>query len=354
MKALILSGGRGTRLRPVTYSMAKQLVPIANRPILYYVIDNILQAGITDVGIVITPETGEAIKRAVEMYRTQKANFTFILQEAPLGLAHAVLISRDFLGDEPFVMYLGDNLIGSGIGKFKEKFETDDTSAALILVKEVVDPRQFGVVVFDENGNVSRLVEKPKFPPSNFALVGVYFFKNPIFSEIEKLTPSWRGEYEITEAIQGLVDSGHKVTAEVLDSWWLDTGKKDDILEANRVVLDEWIRRSIEGRVDETSLISGRVKIEKGAIVEKSEIRGPAVIGSGAVIKNSFIGPYSSIGNFSHVENSELQFSVVLDGAEIRNVTGIDSSIIGKRSRITGDSGRRKRLFVGDDSVVEF
>lgn len=353
MKALILSGGRGTRLRPVTYSMAKQLVPIANRPILYYIIDNILQAGINEIGIVISQETGEDIKRSVEMYRTQKASFTFILQGAPLGLAHAALISREFIGDEPFVMYLGDNLIGSGISKFKEKFEREKADA-LILVKEVENPRQFGVVVFDEKGNVTKLVEKPKFPPSNFALVGVYFFRDSIFSEIEKLTPSWRAEYEITEAIQGLVDSGLKVSAEILDTWWLDTGKKDDILEANRVVLDEWIIRNIEGRVDDSSLISGRVKIEQGAIVEKSEIRGPVVIGSGAVIKNSFIGPYSSIGNFSHIENSELQFSVVLDGAEIKNIIGIDSSIIGKRSRIIGNSGRRKRLFVGDDSMVEF
>ena len=353
MKALILSGGRGTRLRPVTYSMPKQLVPIANRPILYYVIDNILQAGIDKIGIVISPETGEEIKRSVAMYPSQRLSFTFILQESPLGLAHAVLISREFLGSEPFVMYLGDNLIGSGIMKFRKKFE-DSGSDALIIIKEVDNPRQFGVVILNENGDVVRLVEKPKFPPSNFALVGTYFFRESIFNEIEKLTPSWRGEYEITEAIQGLVNSGLRVTAEILDSWWLDTGKKDDILEANRIVLDEWIKFSIEGRVDDSSIISGRVKVEKGAIIENSEIRGPVVIGSGAVIRNSFIGPYTSIGNFSHIENAELQFSVVLDGAEIRDVTGLDSSIIGKRSKIIGNGGRRKKLFVGDDSVVEF
>ncbi len=353
MKALILSGGKGTRLRPVTYSMAKQLVPIANRPILFYVIDNVVEAGIKEIGIIISPETGEEVKRAVEMYRTRDAKFTFILQEVPLGIAHAAALARDFIGNDTFVLYLGDNLIGSGIGSFKERFEAESPDA-LILVKDVDEPQHFGVVTFDEEGNVIRLVEKPKFPPSKFALVGVYFFKPVIFEEIEQLKPSWRGELEITEAIQGLIDSGKKVVAEYLDTWWLDTGKKDDILEANRVVLDEWIERNIQGRIDENSLISGRVKVEKGAIVENSEIRGPAVIGSGSVIKNSFIGPYSSIGNFTHIENSELQFSVVLDGASITNVQGIDSSIIGKRSVIRGNGGRRKRLFVGDDSVVEF
>ncbi len=353
MKALVLSGGKGTRLRPVTYSLAKQLVPVANRPILFYVLDNIIQAGITDIGIVISPETGEDIKRAVEMYRTRDARFTFILQEAPLGLAHAVKISRDFIVDEPFVMYLGDNLIGSGIGNFKEKFLYENPDA-LILVKEVEDATQFGVVEFDQEGKVMRLVEKPKFPPSNFALVGVYFFSPAIFEAVEKLTPSWRGEYEITEAVQELINSGKKVIAEYLESWWLDTGKKDDILEANRVVLDEWIKRRIEGRVDESSVISGRVSIAKGAIVENSEIRGPVVIGSGATVRNSFIGPYTSIGDFSHVEDSEIQFSVVLDGVEILGVKGIDSSIIGKRARVVGDGKNRIKLFIGDDAVVEF
>ncbi len=353
MKALILSGGKGTRLRPVTYSTAKQLVPVANRPILYYVIDNVVEAGIRDVGIVISPETGDEVKRAVEMYKTREVRITFILQEAPLGIAHAAGISRDFIGEDPFVLYLGDNLIGSGIKKFKEKFEKDRPDA-LILVKEVDEPRHFGVVTFDEEGNVTRLVEKPKFPPSSFALVGVYFFSPVIFEEIDRLKPSWRGELEITEAIQGLVDSGKRVIAEYLDTWWLDTGKKDDILEANRVVLDEWIKRDIQGKIDERSIISGRVKVEKGALIENSEVRGPAVVGSGAVVKNSFVGPYTSIGNFSHIENSELQFSVVLDGAEIRDTRGLDSSIIGKRSRISGKNDRRIRLFVGDDSVVEF
>ena len=353
MKALVLSGGKGTRLRPVTYSLAKQLVPVANRPILFYVLDNIIQAGITDIGIVVSPETGEDIKRAVEMYRTRDARFTFILQEAPLGLAHAVKISRDFIGDEPFVMYLGDNLIGSGIGNFKEKFLSENPDA-LILVKEVEDATQFGVVEFDQEGKVMRLVEKPKFPPSNFALVGVYFFSPAIFEAVEKLTPSWRGEYEITEAIQELINSGKKVIAEYLESWWLDTGKKDDILEANRVVLDEWIKRKIDGRVDESSVISGRVSISKGAIVENSEIRGPVVIGSGATVRNSFIGPYTSIGDFSHVEDSEIQFSVVLDGVEILGVKGIDSSIIGKRARVVGNGKNRIKLFIGDDAVVEF
>ena len=353
MKALILSGGKGTRLRPVTHSLAKQLVPVANRPILFYVIDNIIQAGITDIGIVISPETGEDVKRAVEMYKTRDAKFTFILQDAPLGLAHAVKISKDFIGEEPFVMYLGDNLIGSGIENFKEKFLSENPDA-LIIVKEVEDATQFGVVEFDQDGRVMRLVEKPKFPPTNFALVGVYFFSPAIFKAVEKLTPSWRGEYEITEAIQELINSGRKVVAEYLESWWLDTGKKDDILEANRVVLDEWIRRKLEGRIDESSVISGRVSIEKGAVVENSEIRGPVVIGSGATVKNSFIGPYTSIGDFSHIEDSEIQFSVVLDGVEIIGVKGIDSSIIGKRARVMGNGKNRIKLFIGDDAVVEF
>ena len=333
MKALVLSGGKGTRLRPLTYSMPKQLVPVANRPILYYVIDDILESGISDIGVIIAPETGNEIKEKLKNYnfggpkhkRTShipRPKFTFITQEKPEGLAHAVKVARSFLKNEPFVMYLGDNLIGTGIREFVEEFNENDVDA-VILLKEVEDPRRFGVAVVNEDGRIIKLVEKPKDPPSNFALVGVYIFSPEIHTAIERIKPSWRGELEITDAIQELINLGKNVKSHILNGWWLDTGKKDDMLEANRVVLDDLIEKEIKGRVVD-SKISGRVKVEERAEIVKSEIRGPAVIGKNTKIENSFIGPYTSIGDNCTIKDSAIVYSVILDESLIKGIKNLD------------------------------
>ena len=352
MKALILSGGRGTRLRPVTYSTAKQLVPVANKPILHYVIENIIKAGITDIGIIISPETGDEIKESV-LKANFPANFSFIVQDYPGGLAHAVKVARNYLKDEPFVMYLGDNLIGSDINDFVKEFEKEKPDA-IILLKEVEDPRMFGVAVINEKGEIIKLVEKPKEPPSNLALVGVYLFSPSIHTAIDRIKPSWRGELEITDAIQELVNMGKKVKAHILKSWWLDTGKKDDLLNANRVVLDEWVQEDIKGVV-ESSKVIGRVKIEEGAFIKDSIIRGPVVIGKGAKILNSFIGPYTSIGNECVVENSSIEYSVIMEKSEIKDIERIDESLIGRNAKVTKGSSVNKalKLNIGDDAQVE-
>jgi len=352
MKALILSGGRGTRLRPVTYSTAKQLVPVANKPILHYVIENIIKAGITDIGIIISPETGDEIKESV-LKVNFPADFSFIVQDYPGGLAHAVKVARNYLKDEPFVMYLGDNLIGSDINDFVKEFE-EEKPDAIILLKEVEDPRMFGVAVINEKGEIIKLVEKPKEPPSNLALVGVYLFSPSIHTAIDRIKPSWRGELEITDAIQELVNMGKKVKAHILKSWWLDTGKKDDLLNANRVVLDEWVQEDIKGVV-ESSKVIGRVKIEEGAFIKDSIIRGPVVIGKGAKILNSFIGPYTSIGNECVVENSSIEYSVIMEKSEIKDIERIDESLIGRNAKVTKGSSVNKalKLNIGDDAQVE-
>lgn len=352
MKSLILSGGKGTRLRPVTYSTAKQLVPVANKPILHYVIENIIKAGITNIGIIISPETGDEIKESV-LKANFPANFSFIVQDYPGGLAHAVKVARNYLENEPFVMYLGDNLIGSDINDFVKEFEKEKPDA-IILLKEVEDPRMFGVAVINEKGEIIKLVEKPKEPPSNLALVGVYLFSSSIHTAIDRIKPSWRGELEITDAIQELVNMGKKVKAHILKSWWLDTGKKDDLLNANRVVLDEWVQEDIKGVV-ESSKVIGRVKIEEGAFVKDSIIRGPVVIGKDAKILNSFIGPYTSIGDKCVVENSSIEYSVVMEKSEIRNIERIDESLIGRNAKVVKGSGVNKalKLNIGDDAQVE-
>uniref|UniRef100_A0A7C5KC00 Glucose-1-phosphate thymidylyltransferase n=1 Tax=Thermodesulfobium narugense TaxID=184064 RepID=A0A7C5KC00_9BACT len=354
-KALILSGGKGTRLRPFTYTFTKQLIPVANRPILYFVIDDILQAGIEDIGVIIAPETGEEVRRVLAEYTfdNKKIDFNFILQEKPLGLAHAVKIAQDFLGKSPFVMFLGDNLIEDGISSYVDKFFSEELDA-LIFLKEVEDPTRFGVAVLDECGNVKKLVEKPKNPPSNLALVGVYIFSEKIHDAIKLIKPSWRGELELTDAIDTMVSKGNFVKAQVLEGWWLDTGKKDDILEANRIVLDEKIKREILGENLHSKII-GRVQIAKTARIERSEIRGPAVIGGEAVIIDSFIGPYTSIGDRCYIEKSEIEHSVILEESKIFGVGRIDASLIGRRAYISKEEELVKayRFFIGDDAQVE-
>lgn len=352
MKALILSGGEGRRLRPLTYTIPKQLVPVANQPILYYVINHIIEAGISDIGIIIAPETGEEIKRVV-----QKANFKakikFIVQDKPKGLAHAVKVAQDYLDEEPFVMYLGDNLLGEGITGVVERLKTESVEA-IILLKEVNNPSSFGIAVLDKKHRVVRLIEKPKNPPSNLALVGVYLFTPKIFSAIDKIKPSWRGELEITDAIQKLIDTGGKVECKIVNKWWLDTGKKDDLLSANTIVLDEWTKREIKGVV-KGSKIEGRVKIDKSAKVINSSIRGPVVIGKETVIENSFIGPFTSIGDKSKIINSVIEHSVILENVYIHKIERLEDSLVGRNAKIEKSEGKHNamRLLISDESIIE-
>lgn len=353
MKALILSGGKGTRLRPLTYSGAKQLVPVANRPILFYCIDNIVNAGIKDIGIIISPETGQEIKEAVGNGESWNAKITYILQDAPAGLAHAVKVARNFLKNSPFVMYLGDNLIGTDIKKFAGDF-TKRKSDALILLKEVENPKQFGVAEVSSNGSIVRLIEKPEDPPSNLALVGVYIFSSKIHKAIDRISPSKRGELEITDAIQELIYMGNHVKSFLLNTWWLDTGKKDDLLTANAIVLDEWGKKSINGTVDKTSKILGRVTLSKNSLIKASTIRGPVVIGGNTVIENSFIGPHTSIGDDVRIINSSIEHSVIMNGSEVLDIERVEESLIGRRVKIFKNSRHKVlRLMLGDDSVME-
>jgi glucose-1-phosphate thymidylyltransferase len=354
MKALILSGGKGTRLRPLTYTTAKQLVPVANKPILGYVIDHIRDAGIKDLGVIISPDTGDEVKRYIDGGKRWGLRVTFIPQAEPLGLAHAVITARDFLKNDDFIMYLGDNLLSHGVKDALKKFRRESPKA-LIFLKEVDDPKQFGVAKLDRKGNILKLIEKPKRPPSNLALVGVYMFSKEIHDAISRIKPSFRGELEITDAIQELIHMGYEVRSEILKGWWLDTGKKDSILQANTVVLDDYIKRDIRGSVDGKSQITGRVTIEKGAVVKNSIVRGPAIIGKQTEIVNSFIGPFTSIGDGVSILNSVVEHSVVLNNAFLSGIERLEDSLIGKSSKVMKNDSHHKalRLMVGDDSTIE-
>lgn len=352
MKGLVLSGGRGTRLRPITHTAAKQLVPVATKPILFFVLENLAAAGIRDVGIVIAPETGQAIRDAVGDGSTFGLRVTWIPQDQPAGLAHAVKISREFLGNDPFVMYLGDNLIGTRITRQAEAFATSG-AAAQILLKPVDTPSSFGIATVDGEGRVTRLVEKPKDPPSNLALVGVYFFTPAIHASIAAIRPSARGELEITDAIQHLLESGARVEAQVIEDWWLDTGKKDDLLAANTIVLDSWTERDLAGDVDDASQVVGRVRVGPGTVVRRSRIRGPVVIGPDCVIEDTVIGPHTSISRGTRVVRSSIQHAVVMERCVIEGVDRIEDSLIGNGVTVQSDGGKvLLRVSLGDDSEV--
>lgn len=350
MKALVLAGGKGTRLRPLTYTMAKQLVPIANKPVLSYVMQHLQEANIKEVGVIISPETGSQIQDALSK-NPWGLNLTYILQDQPLGLA--VKVAQSYLKEEDFIMCLGDNLIGSGIGGFIETFDASGADA-LILLKEVEDPRMFGVAEVDSRGHIIRLVEKPKEPPSNLALVGAYVFSPAIHDAISQIRPSWRGELEITDAIQKLLEKRYAVQSSILEGWWLDTGKKDGLLEANRLVLDEWTKGDMQGTVDSKSHVVGRVVLEEGAQVKKSEVRGPVVIGAGTVIEQSFVGPYTSIGRGCIITNSVLEHCVALDGVRIEGVERMEDSVLGRNAVVRRLSGSHQalRLLIGEDTEV--
>ncbi len=354
MKALILAGGKGTRLKPLTNTVAKQLLPVANKPILFYVVDEITQAGISDIGMIVHPDTGERIKECVGDGSKWNARITYIPQPDPLGLAHAVSTARDFLGSSPFLMFLGDNLIKGGVKPFVQEFNRSKPDA-LILLKEVSDPRAFGVAEFNSRGALVRLVEKPQDPKSNLAMVGVYLFSPEIHKAISELKPSRRGEYEITEAVNVLIKNKKKVLHQILKDWWLDTGKKDDILEANRVVLDDFLVKDIRGVVDQKSRLMGRVEIREGAKVENSVIRGPVSVGENCQVRNSFIGPFTSIGACSSILDSSVEHSVIMDNCTICGIDCLEDSLIGKGAEVkrVQEGFKAIRLFIGDDARVE-
>jgi glucose-1-phosphate thymidylyltransferase len=352
MKALVLSGGAGTRLRPITHTSAKQLIPIANKPILFYGLEAIAAAGITDVGLIVG-DTHAEIEEALSDGSRFGIKATYIRQDAPLGLAHAVKISEDFMAGEPFLMYLGDNLIKDDLGQLVKKFESSGCNS-LILLAHVPNPTAFGVAELAADGSVKRLVEKPKEPPSDLALVGVYLFDSSIFTAVRNIKPSWRNELEITDAIQYLLEHGYKVHHHVIKKWWKDTGRLEDLLEANRMEL-ETIERRIEGEVDEKSRVDGKVVLEKGAKLIGSDIRGPAVIGRDTVITNSYVGPFTSIYFKVTIENSEIEHSIVCENTVIRDMKRIEDSLIGKSVQILRSTSRpaAHRIMVGDSSRIE-
>jgi glucose-1-phosphate thymidylyltransferase len=367
VKALILAGGAGTRLRPITHTRAKQLVPVANKPILFYGLEAIADAGIKEVGIVVG-DTAAEVRGAVGDGSSWGLSVTYIPQDAPLGLAHAVLIAKDFLGADDFVMYLGDNLLKQSLRDFVERFEADraramaptlggtseDGPCAQILLKVVPDPHRFGVAELNEDGSVIRLLEKPAEPPSNLALVGVYLFDARIHDAVAAIEPSGRGELEITDAIQWLVDQGLRVSTEVLDGWWIDTGKLTPLLEANRLIL-ETLDRRIDGEVDAESELDGRVVLEAGARLVRSHIRGPAVVGADTVLIDTFVGPFSAIGRRCVIEASEIEHSVILDDCRVIGAGRLEDSLLGHHVEVTRTDRRPRatRLMVGDHSQVD-
>jgi glucose-1-phosphate thymidylyltransferase len=357
MKGLILSGGAGTRLRPLTHTSAKQLVPVANKPILFYGIEAMVEAGITEIGMIVG-DTRLDIEAAVGDGSQFGAHVTYLPQDAPLGLAHCVLIANDFLGDEDFVMYLGDNMLQQGLVEFTARFEADrgsfEAPSAKILLCKVPDPHRFGVAEVDAEGRVVRLVEKPPDPPSDLALVGVYLFTPAIHEAVRAIEPSDRGELEITDAIQWLIDAGHRVVHEELHGWWLDTGKKDPLLESNRRVL-ETLEPRVDGTLDDSSHVDGRVVIEAGAELINSQVRGPAIIGAGTRLVNTFVGPFTAIASGCELIDAELDHSVVLEGCRIIGVTRLTDSLLGREVELTRSDRRPRatRVMLGDHSSID-
>jgi glucose-1-phosphate thymidylyltransferase len=366
MKALMLAGGAGTRLRPITHTRAKQLVPVANKPILFYGLEAIADAGIKQIGIIVG-DTAAEVRAAVGDGSAWGLDVTYLPQEAPLGLAHCVLIAREFLGEDDFVMYLGDNLLKQTLADFVRRFEEDRQRAATptledaiaapvaqILLKQVPDPQRFGVAEVDEHGGIVQLVEKPEAPPSDLALVGVYLFDAHVHEAVASIAPSARGELEITDAIQWLIDHGHRVRSEILEGWWIDTGKLTPLLEANRLIL-EGVERRLDGAIDEASQVDGRVVVERGAVIRHSVLRGPIVIGADTTVTESFIGPFTAIGQRCVVEASEIEHSVVLDDSRILAAGRVEDSLLGHHVEVTRSERRPRatRLMVGDHSQID-
>ncbi|MDQ4097697.1 MAG: glucose-1-phosphate thymidylyltransferase [Actinomycetota bacterium] len=352
MKAIIPCGGAGTRLRPITHTSAKQLVPVANKPILFYALESIAAAGIVEVGMIVG-DTAEEVRSAVGSGDRWGLDVTYLPQDRPRGLAHCVLIAGDFLGEDDFVMYLGDNLLGEGVTEFVERFSAE-RAAARILLARVPDPHRFGVAELDEDSRVVRLVEKPPDPPSDLALVGVYLFDRTIHEAVRAIRPSWRDELEITDAIQWLIDHDYPVRSQVVTGYWKDTGQLEALLEGNRLVLES-TPPSVEGKVDDLSRLVGRVVVQPGAEIVRSTIRGPAIIGEGTRVIDSFIGPFTSIYYGCEIIRSEIEHSIVLEQSRIVDMARIEDSLIGKQVEVTRSRSRPQahRLMLGDHSRVD-
>lgn len=352
MKGLILSGGKGTRLYPLTYTSAKQLIPIANKPVLFRVIESIRDAGIADIGIVVG-DTAQEIRNAVGRGGRWGVRITYIHQEEPLGLAHAVKVSQDFLGDERFVMFLGDNVIQGGISELIGQFAASDWNSQIVLTR-VLEPEQYGVAELNERGQIVRLVEKPQEPISDLALVGIYMFDHNIHEAVDNITPSWRGELEITDAIQWLVERDYQVYPYVHRGWWIDTGAPAAMLDANSLVLEE-LTPVIEGFVDRDSEVDSRVTVGQGAEIISSVVRGPTIIGERTRIINSYIGPFTSIYHDVVVENSEIERSIVLENSQVRDIPArVQDSLIGRHVSLARSLARPKayKLTLGDHSQI--
>ncbi len=356
MKGLILAGGHGTRLRPLTHTGPKQLIPIANKPILFYAIEDLVNAGITDIGMIVgyTEERINAIKEAAGDGSKFGAKITYIEQDAPRGIAHAVAITEKFMAGEPFVVYLGDNILKGGINKFVNEFKNSNYEASILLC-HVKNPQRFGVAEL-ENEKIVRLIEKPKQPKTDLAMIGVYLFKKSVFDSIRTLKPSWRNELEITEAVDHLVQTTHNVQAHIVQDWWKDTGKSEDILEANHLILQD-LTQNIEGTIEETATIIGKARIGAGTIIrENTLIRGPVLIGENCEIgPNAYIGPYTSIGDNTKIKDTEIESSIVISDTEIECKKRIVDSLIGRHTQILSDSQSPQKaikLILGENSII--
>ncbi|NLG08159.1 MAG: glucose-1-phosphate thymidylyltransferase [Deinococcales bacterium] len=351
MKGLILAAGLGTRLRPITSLKPKPTIAVANRPLIHHAVDNLVAAGVRDIGVVVSFLTANSIKETLAGY--EGVNFEFIKQNPPKGLAHAVEVSRDFLGDDPFVMYLSDNLFEHGITEFVERFQAGEHRAVMALVPvSYEEAKSLGVAIV-EGDRITRLVEKPADPPSTLAVAGVYVFDSAIHAMIEGLEPGAKGEYQITDAIQRLIEAGEPVAPVEVSGWWKDTGKPEDILDANRLLLMR-AKRDVKGTVDGAQLI-GEVVIEEGAVVRDTTIFGPAIVGAGAEVVGAYIGPFTAIGEECVIHNAEIEYSVVGARTTIQGVgPRLQASLIGEDVRIGGHRGRPSthRLVVGDESTI--
>lgn len=352
MKAIILCAGEGTRLRPLTHTGAKHLIPVANKPVVHYVIEDLIRAGIRSIGVIVSPNVERAFQRDLEDGTRWGISIEYILQGEPKGLAHAVACAQEFVGDQPFVMTLGDNLLEHGMASYVEKFKKGDANA-MVLLHEVDNPSRFGVAVL-EGDRIVKLLEKPKVPPSKLAIVGVYLFDRHVFDAIAKIKPSWRGELEITDAMQQLIDDGHAVAPALVQGWWRDVGKPEDMLDANRLMLER-VDTRLEGDIDDATVVRGRVRLSAGSVVRHSELRGPLIVGPGVRIEHAFIGPFTAIDQNCTVIHSEIEYSIVMEGSTIQGVSRVDHSLIGRNVTVGYKTSLPKvhRLILGDNSHIE-
>lgn len=352
MKAIILCAGEGTRLRPLTHTGAKHLIPVANKPVVHYVIEDLIEAGIDQIGVIVSPNVERPFRCELGDGSQWGISIEYILQKEPKGLAHAAACAKDFVGQDPFVMTLGDNLLEHGASRYVEQFKQGDANA-LILLYRVDDPSAFGVAKL-EGDRIVQLVEKPKEPPSDLAIVGVYMFDHHIFDAISKIKPSWRGELEITDAMQQLIDDGHAVAPALVQGWWRDVGKPADMLEANRLLLEK-IDPCLDGKIDKASILRGRVWVDKEAVIINSELRGPLIIGPGVRVENSFIGPFTAIGENCTIRGSEIEYSIVMESSTVQGVRRVDHSLIGRNVKVGYKTTLPKAytLVLGDNSHIE-